>query len=407
MRKILTTAASCSRGIRAHWGPALCGGWGAGKKNGGMRTTQPFQKKADRSWNPGVGRGSATPARAGAIIYMADFEAFDECELDVAVVELDVAVVEQKTTARTSLAPDAINFTCMTWLSARCSARHPEQEFPMESFRPSFIERKTKIRNAFDESLGQLRALDSAGSMSEWERLTLIAGLLHQLEASRTKICAGCRNAFKAYDEDPTRPRGACRALWHDELRWKPCADCGEVTGQTEYDHPPGCVRKADVSGYYRWPGLGGVDEMRKEAELCTPRCPFDHLLQPTHNYYQTKYLRLEDMPPKRVGESEKLRGRRCKLEKRDFVHSIKKTIGKCQHPQCRRLVTSRTYHCFSFAHIDAATKEENGVGISELVADSASLKTRRPRIEAEIARSRLLCANHNQAETSERNMVA
>ena len=97
---------------------------------------------------------------------------------------------------------------------------------------------------------------------------------------------------------------------------------------------------------------------MRAEAEVCTPRCPFHHLLQPTHTYYQTEYLRLEDMPPKTVGESTKLRQRRIRLEKRDFVDGIKKTIGKCQHPQCRRLVTSRTYHCFAFAHIDAATKE-------------------------------------------------
>jgi hypothetical protein len=94
-------------------------------------------------------------------------------------------------------------------------------------------------------------------------------------------------------------------------------------------------------------------------------------------------------------------------LEKRDCVDGVKKTIGTCQHPQCRRLVTSRTFHCFSFAHIDAATKEENGVGVCELVADRATLKTRRRRIEAEIDRSRLLCANHNQAETSERNTVA
>jgi hypothetical protein len=197
-----------------------------------------------------------------------------------------------------------------------------------------------------------------------------------------------------------------CRQLWY-ELRKAPCVTCHSDEFNTEYDHDADCDRVHHLSHYTWWACHGGVEAMELEAKKCTPRCAFCHLLQPTHCYYKAEYRTLAEMPLRTVGESSALRKRRSLLTKRAHVDAIKMDIGECQHPQCKRQVTAPTCHAFAFAHNDASTKEEAGVGVCELVHKGPSWKTQGPRILREIARSRLLCANHHQAETSGRNTFA
>jgi hypothetical protein len=149
------------------------------------------------------------------------------------------------------------------------------------------------------------------------------------------------------------------------------------------------------------WSRSGGVDAMRAEARKCTPLCRMCHMLDPASTASNERRAYPDKVKEENYDTRYEFTNARChaqyRKEKRDYVNRIKRCNGKCANPNCQRdgpsdgLCTEGFEQCYDFDHIVEKTKKYT---ISELVHSNATLKAEKPKIDAEIAKCRLLCRN-------------
>ena len=188
-----------------------------------------------------------------------------------------------------------------------------------------------------------------------------------------TSLCKLCREKKSNRLLKPTTKIGVCKLFWEQWKSNQKCTDCGLSDPRVmEADHVRGIKKKA-VSEYVYWASNGGIPEMRKELELCEPRCCYCHRLVTKKrrgcNVYKTQAYRL------------------------NIVNKIKLKIGECK--ACKRKVEHVNYAGFDFDHRD---EQEKKISISRLVHKSQ--KVFDSLLMPEIAKCDLLCANCHKIKT-------
>jgi len=216
--------------------------------------------------------------------------------------------------------------------------------------------------------------------------------------AKRASHCRSCQDAMSKL----TPKQLACKEEW-ERMKREACA-------KHDGCPKPGCSEKGmaswicmsadhgtnpkvhELSDYFWWPGNGGVEAMRQEAEKCQWMCMCCHNLEPTSasgrerggTYPSWEHIR----------------------EKEAYVNARKVEIGACQYDGCARVVTKETVRSFSFDHTDPKTKatrethphliqEGRQGGVSGIVANSStSLAYARPFLDAEMGLCTLTCEN-------------
>jgi len=262
------------------------------------------------------------------------------------------------------------------------------------------------------ERLGEARIAKDSGAFLDAR--TTIATLA-------TMKCVSCRAKIAKSEDNPATLKGACRAEWarlKAEI-FHTCGQCGATRaieanhkliyadnakahavmaathGKEEADATfPASDRKLmklSATDSY-WHFNGGPTAMREEATKCEPLCSMCHALDESSN-----------MAPQNAGSREKAEAKeyatalqrntavRCaeaREEKRAYVNSLKRRIKTCENPSCLRdgpsngLCTRGFETCYDWDHIDATAKE---YAIVEIVRDSSSFATAKPKILAEL----------------------
>ena len=227
--------------------------------------------------------------------------------------------------------------------------------------------------------------------------------LMTTIIKKRTSLCNECISKRK-----PLSPaKLACKQFW-EQLKYKACDDQGgcPTPGCTEKGRASWPVLQADhvgpkvhnLSDYTWWSYHGGVEAMKAEAKNVQFICGCCHRLRPTSN--AGKQL-------KETTVQWKINRNLRRKEKEDYVNDRKLAIGKCQYPDCPRVVTRETVRCFDFDHRDERTKAthetmpkyltKNKSGVCGLVnneATHASLKFTQTTLDDEMDKCDLLCHN-------------
>jgi hypothetical protein len=249
------------------------------------------------------------------------------------------------------------------------------------------------------------------------------------IEELATTTCDRCRDVHAKSSVNPNTKPGACKAEWERMKRevFAKCGRCGteraveanhgEVYAENakKYNemvetHGKDAAEKAypaegrkiePVSRYMWWSWNGGVDAMRAEARKCTPLCRMCHMLDPASTSSEERRADPNKVKDEnyatREGFLDARRTARYRKEKRDYVNKIKRGIRMCANPNCPRdgpsdgLCIEGFEQCYDFDHIVQKTKKYE---ISELAAFKGTLKAYKPKIDAEIAKCRLLCSN-------------
>lgn len=121
---------------------------------------------------------------------------------------------------------------------------HCKRSQPLSFYRPSDVEKETKKRIAFDDSLSKI---EDAGATRESR-----PQLFQEWDLYRTFTCKVCRDIDRKVRENPDTIGGQCRSFWY-ELRQAPCVDCGRADGYSEYDHQSDRGDKVHNLSHYMW----------------------------------------------------------------------------------------------------------------------------------------------------------
>ena len=226
--------------------------------------------------------------------------------------------------------------------------------------------------------------------------------LMTTIIKKRTSTCKECISKKK-----PSPAVLACKQFW-EQLKYEACDDHGgcPTPGCTEKGLASWPVLQADhvgskvhvLSDYMWWSWNGGVEAMKAEAKNVQFICGCCHRLRPTSNAGKQR---------KETTLQWKINANLRVKEKEDHVNDRKLAIGKCQYPDCPRVVTRETVRCFDFDHRDESTKAthetmpkylaKNKSGVAGLVhndAKHASLKFTQHILDAEMDKCDLLCHN-------------
>ena len=137
----------------------------------------------------------------------------------------------------------------------------------------------------------------------------------------------------------------------------------------------------------------------RLESDKCDPLCRMCHALDPSSTSAECNRC-----DPKKVKRADyatqkkylkAVRNARYSMEKRNYVNELKRSVGRCENPNCPRdgpsggACTAGFEHCYDWDHLDEATK---GRGLSDICHDRRSLATAKPEIHTERRKCRLLC---------------
>ena len=241
---------------------------------------------------------------------------------------------------------------------------------------------------------------------------------LADVEALRVQNCLRCRGVQrKSEHEGEHSEKAKCRRFIHEVLKphWAAHGGC-QVCGTTDVDVLSGDHEGREGKDAYdqhlnpQWWAYegGGVDALRAHylGKGTTVRCLclFCHHLEPSHD------LHTGTDPGTLEGVRAKLH-RQYVLDKREHVNSEKRRRGGCQHPRCcdprtqrpRRVVASTkdvrgTEHAFHMAHKDEVDKDFT---IAAIVKTRQSPKTAIPKLDAEMPKCNLYCANcHHKYDT-------
>lgn len=226
--------------------------------------------------------------------------------------------------------------------------------------------RKKKILNEVSEGFKYCKECFQLKKIDEF------SSVVHR-RRKLTSLCKRCREKLSKRRLKPTTKRGACKLFWQEWKSKQKCIDCGLSDSRVmEADHVRG-IKKHKVSAYIWWASNGAIPAMRKELELCEPRCRFCHQIT-----------------------TQKRRG--CNVPKAQYYHQnmvneIKLKIGECK--QCKRKVNKENYAGFDFDHRDA---QEKTIGIAKLIRKSQQVFD--SLLLTEIAKCDLLCANCHKIKT-------
>ena len=240
---------------------------------------------------------------------------------------------------------------------------------------------------------------------------------LADVEALRRKNCLRCRNtAYKSKREGEHSEDAQCRRLIAElKAHWAANGGC-HVCGTTDVDVLSGDHEGRQGKDAHRqaldaawWAYHGGVAALRAhylgKGTSVRCLCHFCHFLADSHNLHTGA-----DVTTLEEGSKAK-RGRQYKLVKMEHVNREKRRRGACQHPRCcdprtqrpRVVVASTehvrgTEHAFHMAHKDEVDKDFT---IAKMVNNRQSPKTAMPKLDAEMAKCNLYCANcHHKYDT-------
>jgi len=299
----------------------------------------------------------------------------------------------------------------------------------MDQFLPAISNRTHKKRARVIKLVEELHAFQVEDVKNPG---MYISELMRRIANLRARQCKTCREGNKKSRENPNTTRGACRAKWLEikrDLEEEGCSVCGCTDGMT-VEHTIPSEKKRDKKGkpvclshYAKWKNLGGPTAMQEEYDKPSviPMCINCNFMQPTCNMMKPK-LNPDDLPNgkwngtrKERSAYHKKRKRVERLKKKAYVDNIKLNyvnssgnVGECEecimevipHGSKWRPEYNGYPHVFQFAHRSELDKED---GVGELVRSGRSLKTEKPKIDREIARSRLLCMCCAKTETDER----
>jgi len=256
--------------------------------------------------------------------------------------------------------------------------------------------------------------------------------LMQRIGNLRARHCKTCRDIMKKSLENPNTTHGACRDKWFEikkDLEVEGCSVCGCTDGMTvEHTIPSEKKRNkkgkpVGLSDYTKWKTLGGPQAMQEEYDKpsVVPMCINCNLMQPTCTHMQPK-LNPDDLPdgksrgtPEEVAAYTKKRHLIARRKKKAYVDNIKLNyvnssgnVGECEecimevipHGSKWRPEYNGYPHVFQFAHRSELDKED---GVGKLVRSTRSFKTEKPKIDKEIARSRMLCMCCADAENQAR----
>ena len=210
----------------------------------------------------------------------------------------------------------------------------------------------------------------------------------------RNRTCRSCTDEMAERRRTDPR-RQACQAFWNT---WKqqPCAHCGVHNPDViEADHVIKGSKTEGMSNIGHWTFNGGVGAMEREAEKCQPLCRVCHRVKSRGEYTEEKKDRVYSTSYGAV------MSQRYRERNRAFVNKRKLEAGECV--VCKRGVTEETLCAFDWMHESWKTKGRYGskqAGIGVLVDTCASLK----RVDEELAKCRLACANCHKQETDAEN---
>ena len=163
-------------------------------------------------------------------------------------------------------------------------------------------------------------------------------------------------------------------------------------------DHIDPGTRVHSLGNYTWWASNGGVDAMREERKKVQFICGCCHRMRPTSSTGQT--VKDKSLQCRKDADLRK-------KQKQDYVNARKLAIGRCQYPECGRVVTPQTVRAFDFDHREEHTKAthetipeflykgKRGVsGLVENMAKRAALEHTQAVLDAEMDKCDLLCHN-------------
>ena len=263
-----------------------------------------------------------------------------------------------------------------------------------ESFMPDTNSSKSARRaSELKEALSKIKETTDRTRQDE---------LMTTIIKKRTSECKECMSRKKLSPAEL-----ACKQFW-EQLKYKACRDQGgcPTPGCAEKGMASWIVLQADhvgskvhmLSDYCWWSCHGGVEAMTAEAKNVQFICGCCHRLRPTSNTGKQR---------EQTTVQWKINMNLRRKEKEDHVNDRKLAIGKCQYPDCPRVVTRETVRCFDFDHRDERTKathetmptylHKNHSGVAGLVhncAKHASLKFTQSTLDAEMDKCDVLCHN-------------
>ena len=249
------------------------------------------------------------------------------------------------------------------------------------------------------------RASQLEGTVEDYELAYADDDALRMEEAlaavlkKRTSLCRPCQDAASTLSPNQL----ACKLEW-ERMKRDACAehggcpkpDCTEK-GTASWvcmsaDHVDTTTKVHKLSDYNWWSWNGGVEAMRREHEKVQWMCWCCHQLEPTS---KTGRARTATKP-----SAERVR------EKEAYVNAHKLKLGRCQYPDCPRVVTAETVRAFDLDHRDPTKQATRAThpeligkgragGVSAIVQNSkTSLAEVKDALDAELAKCDLLCGN-------------
>ena len=244
-----------------------------------------------------------------------------------------------------------------------------------------------------------------------------LALLLHgDTPATRVKIdegrvgwCLHCRGAqHKSQTKGEHNETAKClRVIAEIKAQWvanggcKVCGCCDMDVLSGDHEGRQGKDDHLQCLSAFWWTCNGGAEALREHylGPNSTVRCLclFCHSLEKSHNIHK-------GADPDDLAEgSDAKRKREYLLKKQAHANKEKKRRRKCEHPLCcdwrtgqPRVVTEETCHAFHFAHKDEVDKTFT---IAEMVNRGSSPATAIPKLDKEMAKCYVYCANcHHKA---------
>ena len=303
---------------------------------------------------------------------------------------------------------------------ANCTRpRCPRGFQPIMEFAPTVSNTTHRKRAAFLKIVKAIEAINDVLNDPD------CAVLLKEMGVLRSKQCLTCRLTDRKSQRNPDTKIGACRAKWYElkaQMEEAGCSLCGRKDGMTvEHTDPSEKMRDhkgnpVNLGTYPKWSTLGGPEAMQAEFDRSSvvPMCYNCQYMQSTHGAMKPKFDPANLPDGKSSGTEEEISAYKKKRQltnrhaKQAYVNGKKLAIGKCEDCEFRVVPWGDDFkpgvsgypHAFQWAHRSELDKETN---VAKIVAFGVSLAKAKPKLDAEMARCRLLCMCCGKRETDER----
>lgn len=275
--------------------------------------------------------------------------------------------------------------------------------------------------------LTAMDALTSAISVKDGNAFETAREVIDRL---KTTWCQICRDSAHRTANKIDTILGACRAEWQrlKTTKYNACIKCGckhsieanhrsyyaenttkykmlldsegEATAEKLYPRTERKLSSVSTVSFWSCTANGGIVGMREESEKCEALCSMCHRLDASSNTCNERKSDPEKARSDDYASNEAFYNAvylaRQRVEKREYVNSLKRAIGECQRLECPKdgpvtRCTEGYEQCFDCDHIREDTK---GHEISRLVSNGNTFKKTKPAIDEEWKKCRLLCAN-------------